>query len=49
LRDRVAGEGKISTTDLDLFHVTDSPAEVVTIVSAARDRRGRAFDIPRDL
>jgi uncharacterized protein (TIGR00730 family) len=48
LRDRVAGEGKISTTDLDLFHVTDSPAETVAIISKARDRRGRAFDSPRD-
>jgi uncharacterized protein (TIGR00730 family) len=48
LRDRVAAEGKIATTDLDLFHVTDSPAEVVAIIGAARDRRGRAFDSPRD-
>ena len=48
LRDRVAGEGKIATTDLDLFQVTDSPSEAVAIISAARDRRGRAFDAPRD-
>jgi len=47
LRDRVAGEGKISTTDLDLFHVTDSPPEAVAIISAARDRRGRALEVPR--
>jgi uncharacterized protein (TIGR00730 family) len=44
LRGRVAGEGKILTTDLDLFHVTDSAPEAVAIISAARDRRGRAFD-----
>jgi predicted Rossmann-fold nucleotide-binding protein len=48
LRDRVAGEGKITTTDLDLFQVTDSPAEAVAIISAARDRRDRAFDAPRE-
>jgi len=49
LRDRVAGEGKIATTDLDLFQVTDSPAEAVAIISAARDRRGRALDTPGTL
>jgi hypothetical protein len=43
LRERVAGEGKISTTDLDLFQITDSPAEAVAIISAARVRRGRAL------
>ena len=48
LRDRVAGEGKISTTDLDLFQVTDSPPEAVAIISAARDRRGRALDAQRE-
>jgi len=48
LRDRVAGEGKIATKDLELFHVTDSPSEAVTIISAARDRRGREFDVPRE-
>ena len=42
LRERVAGEGKISTTDLDLFQITDSPAEAVAIISEARVRRGRA-------
>jgi uncharacterized protein (TIGR00730 family) len=41
LRDRVAGEGKISTTDLDLFTITDSPKEAVDTIRAARDRRGR--------
>ena len=46
LRDRVAAEGKIATTDLDLFQITDSPPEAVAIISAARDRRGRAFDPP---
>jgi uncharacterized protein (TIGR00730 family) len=48
LRDRVASEGKILTTDLDLFKVTDSPSEAVAIISAARDRRGREFDAPRE-
>jgi uncharacterized protein (TIGR00730 family) len=48
LRDRVAAEGKIATTDLDLFQVTDSPPEAVAIISAARDRRGRVFDQPRE-
>lgn len=42
LRDRVAGEGKIATTDLDLFTVTDSPREAVATIRIARDRRGRA-------
>jgi uncharacterized protein (TIGR00730 family) len=46
LQDRVAAEGKIATTDLDLFQVTDSPPEAVAIISAARDRRGRVFDQP---
>jgi uncharacterized protein (TIGR00730 family) len=48
LRDRVASEGKIATKDLELFHVTDSPSEAVTIISAARDRRGREFATPRE-
>ena len=41
LRDRVAGEGKIATTDLDLFTITDSPQEAVATIRAARDVRGR--------
>ncbi len=41
LRDRVAGEGKIATSDLDLFIITDSPTEAVATISLARDRRGR--------
>ena len=43
LRERVAGEGKIATTDLQLFTVTDSPREAVTIVRQARERRTRAL------
>jgi uncharacterized protein (TIGR00730 family) len=39
LRDRVAGEGKIATTDLALFKITDSPREAVAIVREARERR----------
>jgi uncharacterized protein (TIGR00730 family) len=42
LRDRVAGEGKIATTDLQLFTVTDSPAEAVAIIRQARERRTQA-------
>ncbi len=41
LRDRVAGEGKIATTDLELFTLTDSPGEAVAIVRQARERRIR--------
>src|SRR2546425_5720613 len=39
LQDRVAGEGKIATTDLRLFTVTDSPREAVATVRQARERR----------
>jgi len=41
LRERVAGEGKIAATDLDLFRVTDSPREAVATIRIARDQRGR--------
>ena len=43
LRDRVAGEGKIATQDLDLLHITDSPREAVQLVRQARERRTRAY------
>jgi uncharacterized protein (TIGR00730 family) len=42
LADRVAGEGKIDTRDLDLFHVTDQPADAVAWVVKARERRAHA-------
>ena len=45
LRDRVAGEGKIATTDLTLFTITDSPREAVTIVRKAREQRSRAYPL----
>src|SRR6059036_2640396 len=45
LRDRVAGEGKIATTDLDLFTVTDSPREAVATVRQARERRSIALPV----
>jgi uncharacterized protein (TIGR00730 family) len=45
LRERVAGEGKIATTDLRLFSVTDSPREAVTIVRQARERRSLAVPV----
>ena len=41
LRERVAGEGKIATADLDLFHLTDNPRDAVSIVRKARERRTR--------
>jgi uncharacterized protein (TIGR00730 family) len=41
LRDRVAAEGKIATTDLELFQVTDTPREAVAMIRIARDQRGR--------
>lgn len=43
LRDRVAGEGKIDTADLGLFHVTDEPAEAVGLVIRARERRTQSL------
>ncbi len=43
LRDRVAGEGKITTRDLDLFHITDSPREAVALIRQARERRVKEF------
>ncbi|HEX4574422.1 MAG TPA: TIGR00730 family Rossman fold protein [Gemmatimonadales bacterium] len=51
LRDRVAGEGKIATTDLALLHITDSPRDAVAIVRQARERRAQALpavDADRD-
>jgi uncharacterized protein (TIGR00730 family) len=43
LRDRVAGEGKIATKDIDLLHMTDSPREAVAIVRQARERRSQTY------
>lgn len=45
LRDRVAGEGKIATTDLTLFSVTDNPREAVAIVRQARERRTQGYPV----
>ena len=45
LRDRVAGEGKIATTDLTLFTITDSPREAVAIIRKAREHRSRAYPL----
>ncbi|MBI4259746.1 MAG: TIGR00730 family Rossman fold protein, partial [Actinobacteria bacterium] len=39
LRNRVMAEGKISSTDLDLFHVVDDPEEVVARIR--RETAGR--------
>src|SRR5712692_4472900 len=39
LAERVAGEGKIDTKDMSIFHVTDDPAEAVQLVVQARERR----------
>jgi len=41
LRARVAGEGKIATTDLDLVHITESPREAVALIRQARERRAK--------
>ncbi|HYL56845.1 MAG TPA: LOG family protein, partial [Gemmatimonadales bacterium] len=45
LRDRVAGEGKIATTDLALFSITDSPREAVAIIRKAREQRSKAYPL----
>ena len=36
---RLVAEGKVDASDLDLFHVTDHPAEAVGWVMKARERR----------
>ena len=43
LKQRVAGEGKISPEDLNLFLVTDDPKEALRWIVDARERRTRAF------
>jgi len=43
LKERVAGEGKISPEDLNLFLVTDEPKEALGWIIEARERRTRAF------
>ena len=43
LRERVAGEGKISPEDLNLFLLTDDPKEALGWIIDARERRTRAF------
>jgi len=43
LKQRVAGEGKISPEDLNLFLVTDDPKQALTWIVEARERRTRAF------
>lgn len=39
LRDTMAVDGKIHSADLDLLHVTDSPAEVISVLRAAARER----------
>ena len=41
LRERMLAEGKISPEDMDLFRVTDDPAEVLQIVQEASHRQAR--------
>jgi uncharacterized protein (TIGR00730 family) len=41
MRERLAGEGKISPQDLDLFQVTDSPEQVLELVKQAVHRQAR--------
>jgi uncharacterized protein (TIGR00730 family) len=43
LKEKVAGEGKISPEDLNLFLVTDEPKEALGWIVEARERRTRAF------
>src|SRR5436189_1444239 len=43
LKERVAGEGKISPEDLNLFLLTDDPKEALGWIVEARERRTRAF------
>jgi hypothetical protein len=43
LKERVAGEGKISQEDLNLFLVTDDPKQALAWIVEARERRTRAF------
>jgi hypothetical protein len=43
LKERVAGEGKISPEDLNLFLVTDEPKEALGWIMEARERRTRQF------
>ena len=45
LGDRVASEGKVATTDLELLHVTDDPAEAVRRITKARERRTLAHAV----
>src|ERR1043166_8289987 len=42
LRERVAGEGKIATTDLGLFTITDSPREAGAAAMQSGERRSQA-------
>src|SRR5699024_8407955 len=42
LRQMPVGEGAIAASDVDLMHVTDDPAEAVTIVLEATAHRLRA-------
>src|SRR5947207_13174447 len=41
MRDRMLGDGNISPEDMDLFTVTDDPAEVLEIVQAVSHRQAR--------
>src|SRR5437763_1514089 len=41
LRDRMLAAGNISPQDLDLFNITDDPADVLEIVNAVRQRHER--------
>jgi predicted Rossmann-fold nucleotide-binding protein len=42
IKDRLAGDGKISTADLDLICVTDDPLEVRERLMSAAHRQARA-------
>jgi uncharacterized protein (TIGR00730 family) len=44
IRDVVLNEGKIAEQDLKLLHLTDSPAEIVQIISRSRNALGKDGD-----
>lgn len=48
LRGPVVGEGKIGVQDLDLFHLTDDPTEVVRCIMEAREARALRHGTPEE-
>jgi uncharacterized protein (TIGR00730 family) len=48
VRAQVLPDGKISEHDMDIFHVTDSPAEVVEIVVKSQNSLGHLSEAVSD-